>query len=270
VLLRSSVALSDKLLLPVRIGVSIGLIASITFVYFRVASVNPTTVALTYVMAILLIATRWGIVEAMTASVTAVLCFDFFFLPPVGALTIADPENWAALAAFLLTAIIVSQLSGHARRHNVDALGRQCDLERLYTLSRALLLADAGTSFPAAIAKQIADTFELPAVALFDRHRDTIALGGRTDFQNIDSSLRDVARRGTPLREGPGILVTPIALGGASIGSLALMGGDLNETVVQSLVNLAAIGLERARGQEAASSCGRRCSTRSPMNSRRP
>ena len=85
--------------------------------------VNPTTVALSYLIAILLIATAWGIVEATTASIVAVLCFNFFFLPPVGTLTIADPQNWVALVAFLVTAIVASQLSGRARQREIDAAG---------------------------------------------------------------------------------------------------------------------------------------------------
>ena len=70
------------------------------------------------------------------------LCFNFFFLPPVGTLTIADPQNWVALVAFLVTAIVASQLSGRARQREIDAVGRQRDLERLYALSRALLLSE--------------------------------------------------------------------------------------------------------------------------------
>src|SRR5262245_64460538 len=94
------------------------------------------------------------------------LCFNFFFLPPVGTLTIADPQNWVALVAFLVTAIVASQLSGRARRRNVEAISRQRDLERLYALSRALLLlSDNSTPIPAAIARQSARVFEVVAVA---------------------------------------------------------------------------------------------------------
>src|SRR5713226_7684867 len=120
-----------------RTGASVGVVAVITALYFRFITVNPTTVALTYVVAILLIATSWGIAEATIASLTAVVCFNFFFLPPVGTLTIADPQNWVALVAFLVTAIVASQLSGRARRRNIEAVARQRDLERLYALSRA-------------------------------------------------------------------------------------------------------------------------------------
>lgn len=99
----------------VRIAASVGAIAAITLVYSRYLSVNPTTVALSYVVAVLITASGWGIVEATIAAITAVFCFNFFFLPPVGTLTITDPQNWVALVVFLITAIVVSQLSGSAR-----------------------------------------------------------------------------------------------------------------------------------------------------------
>ena len=128
---------------PVRsvipIVTSLAAVIAVTAVYFLWVRVNPTTIALSYVVVILLIAARWGIAESTTASIAAVLCFNFFFLPPVGTFTIADPQNWVALTAFLATAIVASQLSGRAKQRNVEALNRQRDLERLYALSRALL-----------------------------------------------------------------------------------------------------------------------------------
>jgi two-component system, OmpR family, sensor histidine kinase KdpD len=111
--------------------------------------VNPTTVALTYVIAILTLATTWGITEATAASLVAIACFNFFFLPPILHWTIADPQNWVAFIAFLITAIVTSQLSGHARRRAIDAVAQRADLQRLYLLSRALLLSAPTPSLPA-------------------------------------------------------------------------------------------------------------------------
>ncbi|HEY4954657.1 MAG TPA: ATP-binding protein, partial [Gemmatimonadaceae bacterium] len=213
--------------------------------------VNPTTVALSYLIAILLIATTWGIVEATTASIFAVLCFNFFFLPPVGTLTIADPQNWVAFVAFLVTAIVASQLSGRARQREVDAAGRQRDLERLYALSRALLLSEGGVSVSGAIARHIADTFELQAVGLYDQRADTVSWAGSAEVPAMETKLRDVARRAISLRDPAGWVVTAIQLGGAPIGSVAIMDVGLSDTVLHSIANLAAIGLERARSQEA-------------------
>src|SRR5262252_166332 len=142
-----------------RMVIAVGAVALVTAVYAQVLQVNPTTIALTYLVVILLIATGWGITEATVASIVAMLCFNFFFLPPVGTLTIADPQNWVALFAFLATAIVASQLSGRARRRELDAAARQRDLERLYALSRALLLSERGASTPAEIARHVADAF---------------------------------------------------------------------------------------------------------------
>ncbi len=161
-----------------RIVTSLAAVGVVTAGYARLIPANPTTIALSYVVVILLIATGWGIGEATAASVAAMLCFNFFFLPPVGTFTIADPQNWVALVAFLLTAIIASQLSGRARQRNIEAVARQRDLERLYALSRALLLSDGGGSVPGAIARHIADAFELQAFGLYDQRTDTVSWAG--------------------------------------------------------------------------------------------
>ncbi|MBZ5612170.1 MAG: DUF4118 domain-containing protein, partial [Acidobacteriia bacterium] len=59
---------------------------------------------------VLTTATIWGFFEAALASIAATLTFNFFFLPPVGRFTIADPQNWVALFSFLTTALVASRL----------------------------------------------------------------------------------------------------------------------------------------------------------------
>jgi two-component system sensor histidine kinase KdpD len=67
----------------VHIAASMAGIGVVTALYLRLAITNPTTIALSYVVVILIIAGRWGIVEATVAALTAVLCFNFFFLMQV-------------------------------------------------------------------------------------------------------------------------------------------------------------------------------------------
>jgi two-component system sensor histidine kinase KdpD len=233
--------------------VAVAVIGLVTFVLARVLGANPTTVALTYLVVILTIASTWGIFEATLASLTGVACLNFFFLPPVGTFTIADPQNWIALLAFMATAIVTSQLSGRARLRTVETLARQRDLERLYALGRALLLWD-GTSSPAqAVASDIATSFGFSSVVLYDRHADAIARAGAADLPGVEAALHEVALQGTVLQPSPDVVVTAIRLGGAPIGGLAMAGAALSDTVVQSVANLAAIALERARGQDAVS-----------------
>jgi two-component system, OmpR family, sensor histidine kinase KdpD len=234
-----------------RSAVSIGLVLLVTAAYSLLLHANPTTVALTYVVVILLVASTWGVVESMVASVSATICLNVFFMPPYGTLTIADPHNWVSLAAFLATSLVVSQLSGRARRRNLEALSRQRDLERLYALSRGLLLSPGRPSMPAVLARQVAEAFGFPVVAVYDHASDTLAWAGSGEIERLESRLRECARQGESWHD-EGMQVVAIRLGGPPIGSLAIPDADLSDTVLQSIANLAAIGLERARGQEAA------------------
>lgn len=121
-------------------------VLGLTYVFRVLGFANATTVALGFLLAVLAIATVWGLLEAIVASVTATLCFNYFFLPPVGTWTIADPQNWVALFAFLAVSIVASQLSERARRKAGTAVEHQQETERLYTLSRLILLSGAGLS----------------------------------------------------------------------------------------------------------------------------
>src|SRR5262249_37598975 len=116
-----------------------GYLAAISGIAIVTAALAPfhdeisyTTVALALLLVILFVATGWGSRPAYVASILGVLCFNFFFLPPVYTLTIADPQNWVALAAFLGTAITVGQLSARAKRRAEEAEGGRVEIERLY------------------------------------------------------------------------------------------------------------------------------------------
>src|SRR5262245_16632195 len=93
---------------------------------------SSTTVALAFLLIVLFSATGWGIRPAMAASFLAVLCLNYFFLPPLYTWTIADPQNWVALAVFLITAITAGSLSARAKRRAEEAEGRRREIERLY------------------------------------------------------------------------------------------------------------------------------------------
>ena len=94
--------------------------------------VNPTTVALTFLLLVLFLATAWGPKPAVLASVVAASSFNYFFLPPVGTFTISDPHNWVAIIAFLLTAVTVGQLSARAKQRTEEAEAGKQEIERLY------------------------------------------------------------------------------------------------------------------------------------------
>ena len=237
-----------------RLAVVLALVASITFICFRVVPANATTAGFAFLVGILFVAARWGLPESIFASVTAVLCFDYFFVPPIGKFTIEDPENWIALAFFLATSVIASHLSTQARKRAVEATGRQQEMEKLYALSRSILLIEPSEQVPRQLAVRVAQSLGAAAIALYDRQSDQVYRSGPEDFADSNEELHQAAVQGTFFRDATAkTVITSIRLGAQPIGSLGLRGVDLSDSALQSLANLVAIGLERARAQEAAS-----------------
>src|SRR6476620_535108 len=78
-------------------------LAAITLLYLRVLHIyNAATVSTSFLLVVLLVAASSTLAAAIAVSLAAMLCFNFFFLPPVATFTIADPQNWVALGAFLV------------------------------------------------------------------------------------------------------------------------------------------------------------------------
>jgi len=94
--------------------------------------VNPTTVALSFLLVVLFVATAWGSKPAVVASLLGVICLNYFFLPPVGTFTIRNPDNWVAFFAFLITALTAGHLSARAKRRAEEAESAKHEIERLY------------------------------------------------------------------------------------------------------------------------------------------
>ena len=250
----SRLVVQKTLRLAGRVIGSLSVVALVTFVSLQLAPVNEITAGFLYLVGILLIATAAGLVESTVASIVAMLCFNFFFLPPVGTLTIADPRNWVALFAFLATSLTASQLSARAKRRTREALDRQNEVEKLYSLSRALLLTGATRPIGKQIVEQIAQVFEFPGVALYDRGNGEIYRAGFDDAPAIETQLKETALRSELFRDADsGLTITPIRLGRQPIGSLAVRSASLSDAALQSLVNLVAIWLERALSEETVS-----------------
>src|SRR4030081_1740387 len=102
-------------------AVYLAVVAGIIFFYRHVLHVNHTTVALSFLLAILAVSAVWGMAVSVFMSVLAMLALNYFFLPPIGMFTVADPQNWVALIAFLVTSITGSQLSSRIRTEADEA-----------------------------------------------------------------------------------------------------------------------------------------------------
>jgi two-component system, OmpR family, sensor histidine kinase KdpD len=240
-----------------RIAGSLGGVAAVTVAAHRLfqgGAINATTIGFAYLLLVLAIASTWGFVEAAAASVAATLTFNYFFLPPVATLTIADPQNWIALFSFLGSSLIASRLSAKAERRAQDANARRQDVEHLYSFSRAILLIDSAEPFPKQLVRKLADIFPVTAAALYDRRTGDIFRAGPSDLNGLEDHLKDAARHGSSFSDPErNRVITAVRLGSEPIAALALEGPPMPDSVLQGIANLVAIGLERARAQDLAS-----------------
>jgi two-component system, OmpR family, sensor histidine kinase KdpD len=233
------------------IAVSLAIVAGITFFFSRVLHVNQTTVALSFLLAILAVSTVWGTVVSVFMSVVAMLAFNYFFLPPIGTLTIADPQNWVALFAFLFSSIMGSQLSARIRKEADEAHHRRREIERLYRFSQKLLGEGNVIQLMNAIPNYIVDSFEVGAAELFLPQKDKFYRSGfgaaHLDQEQMKATfLRDEITVDTQL----GVYFVPVRLGVRPIGSLGISGSELSRQTLDAIGSLVAIAVERARAVE--------------------
>ncbi len=227
-------------------------IAALTAIDFRVLHLNSPTAAFSFLLLVMGVATRMGLRLSIVASVASMLAYNFFFLPPIGTFTIADPQNWIALFVFLVTAVTTSQLSSSARRKAEEAASREREIQRMYDLSRALMLRDTGRGLAEQVSQKISQLFEVEDVSFYERESDTVYRSSVSGSRLEDEHLREIATTGAPWRDATlSAIIVPVRLGGPHLGSLGIAGTTtISEVALQAIAQLVAIASERARAQE--------------------
>ena len=236
----------------VRLVMVVAVVTGITALYSRALHVNPTTVALSFLLAVLVVSTAWGLMYAVVMAACATLAFNYFFLPPIGTWSIADPQNWVALFVFLATGIVASQLSERARREAANADRRRREVERLYSFSQQLLVTDNVLALLNVIPRMVVDCFGVTAAAMFlssSQQAYYSELGARS-MVNADE-LRAVAARGEPSTEvARGIHFMPLRMGVRTLGSIGLIGAAISRETLEAVSSLIATAVERAGAVE--------------------
>jgi len=226
-------------------------VAAITLVGYRWLHLNATTVALMFLLGVLGVSASWGWREAVFMSLAATLALDYFFLPPVGALTIADPQNWIALLAFLVTAVAVSQLSERARRGARSAIERRQELERLYAFSQLLLSSDNPAELLNLIPRYIVESFGIRSAAISLTSRADIYRSG-PEIDGLESrDFQLICLRGEPrIDAAHQLALMPLRMGTRVVGCMGVSGSMLSRQTLEAIGSLVAIAVERAGAVE--------------------
>ncbi len=225
-------------------------IAVITAVDFKL-HVNHTTVALMFLVTVLLTSAYWGLRYAVVMAIGATAAFNFFFLPPIGTFTIADPQNWVALFAFLVTALVASNLAERARSEAEAAKQRRREVERLFSLSQRLLASENVLELLNALPAYVQETFSVGSVAVMAADHPTVYRSS-PDAKFEETVLRSTLLRGEPVTQN-GVSYVPLRLGMRTVGALSVPGETLSRETLDALASLAGLAIERARALEALS-----------------
>jgi len=227
------------------------MLSGIVAVYHLWLHVNATTVALTLLMLVLLMAARWGLRYAVATSIVATVGYNYYFLPPIGTLTINDPQNWLALFSFLAVSVVGSRLAERAREEAEDARLRQRELEVLYGLSRELLQTENVASLLNAISSAVLLVTRANAVVLFLLDGDRRYRAGDDSLITMDDiGLRQLAQT-LPAPDKVGMEArVPLRVGVRPRGLLLISGANLSIETLEAIGGLISVSIDREHALE--------------------
>jgi two-component system sensor histidine kinase KdpD len=231
------------------------MLAGIVAVYHLWLHANTTTVALTLLLLVLLLAAKFGLRYAVATSIAATFCYNYYFLPPIGTFVINDPQNWLALFAFLAVAVVGSRLAERAREEAEDARRRQRELEMLYGLSRELLQTENVAGVLNAVAPAVMLVTRASAVVLYLLHGDRRYMAGDSSTMHMDDiGLRQLTMTlpGTDfMRDAAGVQArVPLRVGVKPRGLLLLSGVTLSPETLEAIGGLISVSIDRAGALE--------------------
>ncbi len=198
-----------------------------------------------------------GYPGGVVSVVSGFLVFDFAYIPPYNTLTVGAGQNWVALGVYVIVMLLVAQVAAHLRTARAEALRREDEARRLFTLTEQLVEGGSVQQLLDTIVRAIATVFEVDGVALLlpDGNQLVVAASAGTPIGE-PKLARLAPGSGVPVSVGtlgsePGSLRTiALAASGGPVGILALRG--LSTTVADgallgTFANHAALALERVQ-----------------------
>jgi two-component system, OmpR family, sensor histidine kinase KdpD len=210
-----------------RVGmlIAVALVVLCTLLIYPLKQAAPVvSLGVVYMLAVVIVSVTWGVWLGVGTSLLSALAFNYFHLPPVGQLTIRNADNWVALVAFLIVAMLTSSVAEVTRARSREAAERRREADLAAEMARLLLGGRRLSEDLPTAAARLSQVLELPSAAI--------------ELEAVEGDARRVA---FPLREGPRRLGTLIIPSDSSEATLR----RLQERVVPALESLLDAALER-------------------------
>lgn len=215
-------------------------IALVTILLLLLRShLSTTTVALIYLLPVLINTTLWGLGPGVLTAVLAFLAYNYLFLLPYYTFHVRESQDIVALVIFSFVAILISQLVGQSKRNLQATMAREQELAHLYELSLTLTGVND--------VRDIADVIASKAKGIF--RADAVAV-------EIDPSFDECGYRASLpvsafLQEEAPDLIMPLKTARGSLGMIKFWqsgaGSDeAQERMMRTFASQAALAVERA------------------------
>jgi two-component system sensor histidine kinase KdpD len=197
---------------------------------------------------VVVVALTGGFVPAVLAAIVGSLLLNYYFIPPVHQLTIAQANNAFALAVFVIVGLLVSWVVDIAARRTIQAARATAESDLLATTAGSVLRGQQGLS---ALLDRIREAFGMDSVTLLEcaaADGDQHAEASADRLRGTPGAWHVVASRGTPTVTRPGEADVEVPVGDRL--SLALKGRPLpaaDRRVLGAFASYAAVALDQQR-----------------------
>lgn len=234
---------------------------------------QPSDQALIYLIGNVVVAANFGRGPAILYALISAACFNFFFVPPLYTLQIADRSYWLTLFVMLMTGMVITSYASRLRLQAIFARKRETETQMLYQMTRDLAVARGRADIAAIAARHIGDLSNADAaiwlradaagtaghlerVAGILPHNDPVKEGSLVEWT---MSNHDLAGQGTSTMPSSPVLYIPLSGTAGTLGVLGLMPKTTDRNFNQeeialfrTFASLLTSALERTRSGEAA------------------
>ncbi len=218
--------------------------------------IETTNLAMVYLLAAAGVASRFGLGEAVLASVLGVVVFDVAFVPPRGTLAVSDSQYLITFGVMLVVALLISRLTLRLRDQAKGASERERRTAALYNLSRQLARSRSKKEIVDVAAHEIGGVFETEVAVLTS---EGVVLPSPSGFEEpavAQWALEhdEPAGRGTDTLPGSKGLYIPLRGGVGAVGVLAFLPREgawplpsAGRSLLETFANSLGLALERAQ-----------------------
>jgi two-component system sensor histidine kinase KdpD len=223
----------------------------------------PTTIAMLYLLAVVITAYLWGLGPSILVSVLGVLAFDFFHIPPYLTFRVADTQYVFTFLALVFVGVVISYLALRVRRQTESATRRERETAALYSLGRDLAVSSDLESYIQAIIKRAKETFGHDAMVFLPDPQNKETLKPYAGIPNITIDENELAAaiwafqhqrivgHGTDTLPNAKARYLPLVTARGAVGVMVILatdtGGELTieqERLLEAYADLAAVAIE--------------------------